>query len=735
MLAANKPIINNDATRLDAALAYAKMGFAVFPVHSKRANGSCTCNNDDCKSVGKHPRTANGLKDATKDPSMIRFWWNNAFQGSNVAVATGRISGFFAVDVDVKHDGLAAWENFKDDHLFDDYETPVQETPSGGKHIYYNMPAEGKVLTKTNVLANGIDIRGDGGYIVVTPSDGYSYLLEQGIGEIPLQNAPQSILDKVVKVITVSENDTPATIPTAGLYKLSKDEENKIKHALEYVEPDDHTLWWSIGAALHSTNGLDAFEWWCEWSQQSDKFDHNEHVAKWRDLDARRGNTETVIEIEYLYYEASKKGWVETFDHSDVDFDSFKMTNEEFQKIIQNNKPVNEVNAISEIFSARTISKHFKASEIPRRNWLIPNYLLAGYLNLLISAGAVGKSMMTLIEAISVASGKDLLGFGEIKQGNVLVINNEDDDDEINRRIAAICQYYGINTAELEDRLFIRSGYGARVLMAIELKNIVLESSNTKTIIDFCLDKKIVLLTVDPFVSTHESNENDNSHIDAVVQCYRKIAICTGVAIRLVHHTRKVGKENDGSAGNVEAARGASALKDAARVCHTLSLMGEQMAKDSGLSCKERHRLVRIDDAKTNFSLTSGEAKWFYKESVKIGNGEWLGVIRPYNLEVSDKPEKTTPESRKVMTIHDVAHAALNKLGSEGGTTKATELRAEYRLLVNCAKTKADDDFALMPEGSSKSERVNLNGNFYRIYQTREKKSRAPRYIHLQPDK
>ena len=140
-------MIKADTSLLDAALAYAKLGFAVFPVHNKRADGSCSCNNTECKSIGKHPRTANGLKDATKDPALIRFWWSNAFQGCNLAIATGAISGFFVVDVDVKHDGLKAWANFKDDNGLDDYETPVQETPSGGYHVFYKMPIEGKVVT------------------------------------------------------------------------------------------------------------------------------------------------------------------------------------------------------------------------------------------------------------------------------------------------------------------------------------------------------------------------------------------------------------------------------------------------------------------------------------------------------------------------------------------------------------------------------------------------------------
>ena len=56
---------------LDAAIAYAKHGWHVFPCHEVR-EGRCSCGDLGCNSPGKHPRTENGLKNATRDPDTIR---------------------------------------------------------------------------------------------------------------------------------------------------------------------------------------------------------------------------------------------------------------------------------------------------------------------------------------------------------------------------------------------------------------------------------------------------------------------------------------------------------------------------------------------------------------------------------------------------------------------------------------------------------------------------------------
>src|SRR6266446_1875936 len=71
-----------------AARAYGGCGLRVFPVYEFAVDGSCACNDPDCKHVGKHSRTPNGLEDATADLDRIRNWWQK-WPDANVGIATG----------------------------------------------------------------------------------------------------------------------------------------------------------------------------------------------------------------------------------------------------------------------------------------------------------------------------------------------------------------------------------------------------------------------------------------------------------------------------------------------------------------------------------------------------------------------------------------------------------------------------------------------------------------------
>lgn len=151
---------------MKAALGYAaRFKWAVFPVHSIQ-NGKCTCSKKKCDSPGKHPRTPNGLKDATTDQATIIQWWNK-WPNANVAVATGQASGFYALDIDTKDDGP---ESLRD--LMNSYselpDTVEAVTGSGGSHYLFKHE-EG--IKNVGRMVEGIDVRGDGGYIVVAPSN------------------------------------------------------------------------------------------------------------------------------------------------------------------------------------------------------------------------------------------------------------------------------------------------------------------------------------------------------------------------------------------------------------------------------------------------------------------------------------------------------------------------------------------------------------------------------------
>jgi hypothetical protein len=284
-------------------------------------------------------------------------------------------------------------------------------------------------------------------------------------------------------------------------------------------------------------------------------------------------------------------------------------------------------------FNPSTISRNFTKNiiSIPKRQWLVDHLCLKAYITGLVAPGGVGKSSLALALGISVASNNDILNLGVRKQANVLIINNEDSDDELKRRIAGITTQFGINPISLKNTLFYESGYEKKYMLSEMSDGGQKETAFAADLIEYMLDKDIGLLIVDPFVSTHNAPENDNTAIDQVMSIYRRVAAKTGASITLIHHTRKQDTKGS-SAGNADIARGASALKDAVRVVATLTPMSKDEAKALTFDAQKRSRHFRLDLAKQNFSPACVNAWWFRMESCLIGNGEHVGVPVPVNL-------------------------------------------------------------------------------------------------------
>ena len=73
---------------LRAALYYAKRGWPVIPLHYP-TNTGCSCRKKDCSSIGKHPRTIKGSKDATTNIEQIQKWWRNCPK-AGIGILTGK---------------------------------------------------------------------------------------------------------------------------------------------------------------------------------------------------------------------------------------------------------------------------------------------------------------------------------------------------------------------------------------------------------------------------------------------------------------------------------------------------------------------------------------------------------------------------------------------------------------------------------------------------------------------
>lgn len=138
----------------EAAITYINQGFSIFPLQVK----------------GKKPLTTHGVKDASKDPAVIKGWWQTWPQ-ANIGIATGLVSGGLCViDMDIDEDkGLNGWKSLRDWQDGHGIISPswLCRTGRGGYHYYFI--ADEHVNNRVGIIP-GVDIRGDGGYIVAPPS-------------------------------------------------------------------------------------------------------------------------------------------------------------------------------------------------------------------------------------------------------------------------------------------------------------------------------------------------------------------------------------------------------------------------------------------------------------------------------------------------------------------------------------------------------------------------------------
>jgi hypothetical protein len=187
---------------LIAALWYAERGWAVLP----------------CRPRDKSPATKHGFKDATTDKAaLVRAWTRDP--AANVGIATGSLSGIVVLDVDPRNEGDASLAELERLHGSLP-ETVSVETGGGGRHLYFSAP-EG--AAPSGVLAEGLDIKAEGGYVIAPPSvhpDGKPYRWVNAPSKTKLAPCPDWLRPR--SRTKPAKSEKADTMPDAGAAPLGR---------------------------------------------------------------------------------------------------------------------------------------------------------------------------------------------------------------------------------------------------------------------------------------------------------------------------------------------------------------------------------------------------------------------------------------------------------------------------------------------------------------------------------
>lgn len=198
--------MQNDSLK-EWALKYAEMGLYVFPLIPGQ----------------KDPATAHGFKDSSNDKAQIEKWWGGC-PDYNIGLATGIEYGCLVViDLDRNHrEGEDGYETLKDWQRERGGELPETWTSITGQGGYHLVYVDDEPHGSRRGLYEGVDVKGEGGYIVAPPSihpaTGKRYEWEQGPGDCKIARADSRVKEFLLGPMPEGKRafTLPETIPEGG---------------------------------------------------------------------------------------------------------------------------------------------------------------------------------------------------------------------------------------------------------------------------------------------------------------------------------------------------------------------------------------------------------------------------------------------------------------------------------------------------------------------------------------
>lgn len=471
-----------------------------------------------CGSPGKHPRTPNGVLDATDNTAQIEEWWSRWPQ-ANIGIATGQESDLWVLDIDTKN-SVKVGETIlsEGEHSLRRLEltngelpsTVMVETPSGGVHFYFEYPGEDDTWGNRSGVRPSIDVRGHHGYVVAPPSVGLTGQYKWG-GSDEIARAPDWLLD-VVREEKKGE----------GLRKLAPDE--KIQ-----AGQGRHEYLFKYGSMLRGVHALEGR------SLLGALLMENAAVL---DPPLEHHEVEHILESVSRY----------PVNQAPPEFDLEPGEETEEEPL----PPVKEGADIA-------ISLYDLVTNPPTP----PVPLVAGILNsgegaILASAPNLGKSWIAFHMALAVATGQPFLGHFETTQGGVLYIDEEGSPYNDYERLTMLMEGAGIGSTD-----------GIPLHLAIN-KSLRLDKPDGRVAIRRMIERhRPKLVIFDAMVRFHRGDENNAQAMADLFDIPKKLQSAYGCAVLFLHHLRKSGI-NDDPHDLAERIRGSSDIQGHADATYVL---------------------------------------------------------------------------------------------------------------------------------------------------------------------
>lgn len=616
---------------LDLALSYAAKGWPVFPCRAKEEIDSHTGE----VLAPKTPYTSNGLRGATTNERIIREWWRRT-PDAMVGVPTGRAIKAWVLDLDRKpgvgdgHDWLADMEAVHEPLP----DTARAKTMGGGTHIFF---AYQEGIRSRGGLGVAVDVRGEGGYIVAPGSQAATGSYEW-LSEADIVDAPDWLLALVLPPPVTQQRHDYTYAPGGNEPYV----EAAVQHELDSLatatqggrgyalNASAFALGTLVGAGALSRHeaesGLYSAARACGVLAKDGERETHAKIKRGLDAgirqpreiperqwEAQNDNTR-LVDISRMIANGLAKARAKGLAEPEIA--KPELTNEAKDKPETPDAPPAFVATPFQWMDPKTL---------PRREFAFGTHYIRKYVSVTVSPGGLGKTSNSIVEAISMASGKSLVGIKPAHRLRAWLFNAEDPRDEMDRRIMAACLHYKLSPSDIEGHLFLDTGREQELCVAFDDRKtgIKINEPIVEAVVEQIKANRIDVLIVDPFVSTHSVNENDNGAIDKVAKLWAQIAHETNCAVDVVHHLRKVSDRD----ATVEDARGAVSLIGAARSVRVLNRMSEDQATAAGLNPTDRFPYFNVHQGKANLTRFDTSQTWRKLESVALGNGQ--GLTKP----------------------------------------------------------------------------------------------------------